>query len=217
MLILGVPTLNRYDLLHRMLESVLQGTVVPDQIVVIDNGGGLRGRYDDFERVTVLRPTGNMGVAASWNHLLRAHGRSDVVISNDDLTVRADGIERLVGPEERFVLGCGFSLFLWRAGLSDVVGYFDEGFWPAYYEDADMWIRLRRAGVSAGVVHDVVDKHVGSATLKHDARLRRMADASRERFIAKWGRVLPPVWDPGVARSSAGKPTRDVNATPWGL
>jgi GT2 family glycosyltransferase len=211
MLILGVPTLNRYDLLHRMLQSVLSGSVVPDRIVIVDNGQRLRDRYDENERVEVVRPAGNLGVAASWNHLLRRYAEHDVIVSNDDLTVRREGIERLTAPEAPCVLGGGFSLFLWRPGLTKEIGEFDEGFWPAYYEDADMMLRLHRAGIPVARVRDVVDKHDRSATVKRNPAIKHLAAGCRARFIAKWGRLLPPGWNDQDAEVPR------LNATPWGL
>jgi len=49
-LLLGVPVFRKYDLLTRLIESALAGSMVPDRIVVVDNGCRFDAEY--------LRPDG---------------------------------------------------------------------------------------------------------------------------------------------------------------
>jgi len=68
--VLGVPVLNRADLAERMLDSV---DVDAAETLVILNGNPdetrscLEGRH-----VTYVDPGCNLGVAASWNFIIRA-------------------------------------------------------------------------------------------------------------------------------------------------
>ena len=146
-----VPTLTRHDLLERMLDSV---DVAVRHLVVIDNSGdGFEVGDGPWEDATVLRLPANLGVAASWNLAVRlAHRQPWVLIASDDVLWPAGSLEQFVylSGEERLVLSqtmpywCAFTL-----GMSVVrdVGLFDEGYFPAYFEDNDYERRCGRAGV----------------------------------------------------------------------
>jgi GT2 family glycosyltransferase len=162
-----VPTLTRHDLLGRMLDSV---DVAVRHLVVIDNSGdGFKVGEGPWEDATVLRMPANLGVAGSWNLGVRlAHRQPWVLIASDDVLWPAGALERFVdvSGEERLVLSetwphwCAFTL-----GMSVVkdVGLFDEGYYPAYFEDTDYERRCARAGVEVGRGPAVL--HSNSSTL----------------------------------------------------
>lgn len=84
-----------------------------------------------------------------------------------------------------------FSCFLIRKWVTDRVGWFNESYFPAYCEDSDYHVRMHRAGVRAVCV-DLPFLHHGAGTIKHAskgevARIRRGADANRERFRQEYG------------------------------
>ena len=197
MVVLGVPTLNCYDLLRRMLESAARGTTKVDVVIVIDNGGDLpelRG-VPGIDAVETVKPGRNLGVAASWNRIIDLHAErwpsAELVIANDDLVVLPDGIARMLRRPERLVIGHSFSLFLWRLGKSL---RFDERFWPAYGEDCDMLLRVKRGGFSVGYATAAAG-HIRGATSKRVPRAERRefdegVRRNAERFRAKWGRPL---------------------------
>ena len=76
-MILGVPTLNRYDLLGRLIASAEAGNCKPSAYFIVDNGGHFHGEASKMPGVAaaiergapieVLAPDKNLGVAASWN------------------------------------------------------------------------------------------------------------------------------------------------------
>ena len=147
-----VPTLTRHDLLDRMLRSV---DCRIGHLVVIDNSGrGIVGGDGPWERMTVLPMPTNLGVAASWNLAIRlAHREPWVLICSDDMRW-PEGALRGFGEqasEDAVVVSstwphwCAFTI-----GMRVVqrVGLFDEGYYPAYYEDTDYERRLSRAGVA---------------------------------------------------------------------
>ncbi len=186
---LGVPTLCRYDLLRRMVRSVRKGTVPADYVVVIDNGGGLELKRKHQRDWHVVRPERNLGVAASWNELVRIrerdHPEAELVIANDDAVFTRRGIERMLARPEPVVGSRGsgfFAGFLWRLGPE---WQFDELFYPAYHEDVDMAVRLARAGVAHGEVEGAVH-HAGGASTTAEER-KPMLARNLERFRAKWG------------------------------
>lgn len=165
---LVVPTLTRHDLLQLMLESV---DVPVEHLVVIDNGGTLEGAGTDLAAdFRVLRMPTNLGVAASWNLACRLAYRAPwVLIASDDVTwpPGALGGFAAAAGEDRVVLSgtwphwCAFALGM---GVVHRVGLFDEGYFPAYFEDTDYRRRLDRAGVEVVMGPEV--GHRNSSTLR---------------------------------------------------
>lgn len=202
MLTFAVPTLSCYDLLNACLASAEAGTVKPDRYVVIDNGGSLNelvqhGKVQLPANTHVETPGRNLGVAASWNYAIR-QSEELTLICNDDITLAPDTLERLVKAATVDDPGgvfyhpeiCAWSCFLIRRRLVDAIGWFDEGFHPAYFEDNDYHWRMQIAGFDVNIVQGCfVASHVGSATIKR-ARpdgFDEQFERNRERYIKKWG------------------------------
>jgi len=177
-IILGIPSLNRFDLLTACIDSALAGSVAPDTIYVIDNSAGAypdrwQARYQN--KVMVHVASENYGVAKSWN-LLRDIARgsqAQLILSNDDITFAPDTIEQLLTVAEvartagivSAIEGQRFSLFWLNPKLyADPAWAFDEQFQMAYFEDNDYARRLSLAGWTQPVAPSAVT-HVGSATL----------------------------------------------------
>ncbi|NQW46215.1 MAG: glycosyltransferase, partial [Planctomycetes bacterium] len=154
-LLLGVPVYRKYGLLAMLIKSALAGTLVPERIVVVDNGCAFDAQYrGPLERVEVIRPATNEGCAAGWNRILRAASASgdEIILANDDIVLRPDGVEMMIRQLRAdrgasVVRGHGFSLFCLSQQTWRRVGSFDERFWPAYLEDKDYRYRLTLAGV----------------------------------------------------------------------
>lgn len=73
-----------------------------------------------------------------------------------------------------------------RRDVLDVVGGFDEGFFPAYFEDTDLCFRIRSAGFRVLYVPQAVVIHHESATTVRDSYGYYEAyHAARVRFIMK--------------------------------
>ena len=159
--LLVVPTLTRHDLLGQMLGTVDE-TV--SRLVVIDNSGrGVELPNGPWERVDVFAMPANFGVAASWNLAIRmGHRHPWVMVCSDDVMWPEGAMGRMVddSAEDRLVLSsawphwCAFTIGM---GVVAKVGLFDEGYFPAYFEDTEYERRAERVGVepvlSAQVVH----------------------------------------------------------------
>ncbi len=66
------------------------------------------------------------------------------------------------------------------------LGGFDEGFWPAYFEETDFCLRARNAGWRVAVACDAVATHFhGTHDRWHDHRFLEMYFISRARFLRK--------------------------------
>lgn len=163
--LVGVPVLNRPDLLERLIASFDAPVAT---LAIVDNSGGrtdddarlLRALLERLERtpphgigrVTVARPFGNAGVAASWNQILLGFPEASraLIVGNDvELApgVMAQVLARLDPERAQFLPllpdGDAFSAFALTARAWDGVGLFEEGFHPAYCEDLDYRDRLR--------------------------------------------------------------------------
>ncbi len=166
--LLGVPILNRPDLLLRLLDSLDHPV---ETLAIVDNSiaSGLpdtaslsrllaqleREPPAGIGRVRVARPFANQGVASSWNAILTAFPEAPfALLVNNDVVfapgVLAQVIERvdpslpqflplLPAPQE-------FSAFAITPAAWDRVGLFDANFHPAYCEDLDYAERLRACG-----------------------------------------------------------------------
>lgn len=217
MVTLCTPTLNRYDLVHKLILSAEEGTLVPDRYSVIDNGGSLELNLPPsvMNKVHLYRPGQNLGVAASWNYFLKTYP-DYIIISNDDIEVGPTAIENMVDAAEANPDGLFFcidsaginawSFFLERKRSLEVIGDYDENFWPAYFEDNDRYRRYMLAGYEVHKAPGIEFYHFGSATIKaydHEQEMRHHEYFRRnqEYYISKWG----------------GEPHEEVYTTEFGL
>jgi GT2 family glycosyltransferase len=165
---LVVPTLTRHDLLVRMLGSIDHPV---GHLVIIDNSGrGFVGGSGPWERMTVLPMPTNLGVAASWNLAVRlAYKHPWVMVASDDMWWEPGVLSGFaeMASEETLVLAGNFphwQAFTLGMGLVARVGLFDEGYYPAYFEDIEYLRRMGRNGVQPEYGPET--KHDNSSTLK---------------------------------------------------
>lgn len=84
-----------------------------------------------------------------------------------------------------------FSCFMISKECVDKVGYFDENFYPAYFEDNDYHYRINLAGLKAIKTTRSVYFHFGSQTIKNDSKIRVISNRNyiknQKFFEKKWG------------------------------
>lgn len=209
---IGIPTLNRADLLNPSLERYVDDFPAT-RIYIVDNGGQKLYRHP---RITVFRPDRNLGVAGSWNVLCRAIFYADfgslgttfssaecageacpyAFLLNDDVYSGLHGERLAIALDTtaeysslRFMAGVNWSSFVIGRQCYETVGAFDEQFYPAYYEDNDYRYRMKRAGVPYLVCKDLLHPQVfrSSCTLEKDRSIARQAITNRDRYRTKWG------------------------------
>jgi len=149
--LLVVPTLTRHDLLDRMLRSVDSAV---KRLVVLDNSGrGVDIPDGPWEQADVFAMPSNLGVAASWNLAIRmGHRHPWVMVCSDDMWWPPNAMHEFedLSGENRIVLSstwpywCAFTIGM---GVVSEVGLFDEGYYPAYYEDTEYERRMRAHNV----------------------------------------------------------------------
>lgn len=84
-----------------------------------------------------------------------------------------------------------FSCFMIKKKTIENIGYFDENFFPAYFEDNDYHYRIKIAGYKAIKDNQNIYFHYGSMTVKENQEVRMMNNGlylhNKERFRKKWG------------------------------
>ena len=170
--VLGVPVLNNPAKLYQMLQSI--DTKV-GRILVIDNGDVLnhvtakdcaRGN-----RVDIITPGANLGVAGSWNLIIKANPfATNWMIVNSDITFPMDALERFGAAARRdaLVLSGGappWCAFVLGDQVVSTVGLFDEGIHPAYFEDDDYARRCTFHGFPV-VNSGIYVEHDNSSTIR---------------------------------------------------
>lgn len=198
---LCVPVLTRYDMLKELIFSAEKGIVAPDRYIICDNGG--KFNLNDYPKAIQVKlyiytPRYNIGVAGSWNYLIRnsSDGR---IISNDDIIVYSDTIKAMINTKGDFIYASqgkednSFSFFIIRDSCINSVGFFDEGISPyyGYFEDNDYSYRMSLLGIEK-IRCTCNILHYGSSTIKSfskeemDMHHKKFIIA-RNNYIRKWG------------------------------
>jgi len=188
---IGIPTLNRGDLLIPSLQKYLIDFKGID-IHVVDNGKqGIR------ENVHIYEPQVNLGVAASWNYLCKKifETHDYALLINDDvyLGYGTQKVEEIIQkyPNSLVQSHISWSVVLISKSLYKYVGDFDERFYPAYYEDSDYLYRMKLLGI-----RHHADIELNPETIRISMTYEKAPDfvnnsmkINRERYIEKWGGV----------------------------
>jgi O-antigen biosynthesis protein len=104
---------------------------------------------------------------------------------------RTDDVAREARPID-YASGCAV---LVRRDAWDAAGGLDESFYPAYFEDVDLCLRLRQQGWETWLEPSAVVHHEESAST--DLALKSLAwDWNKERFLARWGDGGEPPVEP---------------------
>lgn len=175
----------------------------------------------DFRVMSFEEP---VSVAAAWNAGLKwvwSQGYDEALVLNNDVEVlpetyetlsswaaaddgRTTGMVTCVSRRERSELAYAkpfshrpnpdFSCFLIQRWAWERVGGFDEHYLVAFAEDAEMHVRMHRAGILAECI-DLPFLHHGSQTVKRAdeierRRIGRQADKNRDYFFQKWGKRI---------------------------
>lgn len=165
-------------------------------------------KYANYSNVNYYPYGVNRGLARSVNEgLIDGYQRDkcDVMITaNDDILPGEGDIDKIAtaayhNRDRYLVEGMGIinsqmGVVEWAlAAINPIalekVGYFDENFFPAYYEDVDYRYRGRLAGLKTMVVEDTHIRHIGSASVsfvdadQHEDEFMR----NQAHYLRKWG------------------------------
>jgi GT2 family glycosyltransferase len=205
---IGIPTINRADLLNPTLEKYVKD--FPNTyIFVIDNGNQEIFKHSNIQ---VFEQSTNRGVAGSWNDLCEAiffptgsayHDLPEQImhmlpyawIMNDDIysgKSEKEVIDWLLKKDKRnplFIAPQGnWSNFILRREIFETVGPFDEQFYPAYYEDNDYHWRMKqkKSLYQQDAFLDPAIFRVSQSREK-DPSLNAPIQGNLEKYVKKWG------------------------------
>lgn len=209
--VLGIPHLNRPDLLVRCIESI---DYPVDHLVIVQNGPdsqfperlGTMAAAHGVKKCTHIKHP-NAGVAGSWNEILRLFCAPWHMICGQDMKFAAGDLARMAntawsGHKEysMFFGSHGYSMFIITRRGVDRVGLFDEClFWPAYLEDTDHFRRLHLVrekymdvpGVSSVHGEMIGGQMHGSRTINSDKVMQRENMRTHgngfRKYVLKWG------------------------------
>lgn len=216
---------------HQMIETALQDARHEREIhLFLHSGHGMvRNTCEQWAKhdAVVYYPYGsNRGLAKSWNEGVLAaymNGCDVVLIVNDDIVFKAGDVDTLaeyaVEHRENFIVTCrgwnhglgkedsiGYSCFAINPIALELVGMFDQNFFPIYFEDNDYHRRATFAGLTEGHCTATKLEHGGSATIRfggadYRQQHNRTFEANKTYYARKWG----------------GEPDKETYRTPFNI
>jgi len=218
--VIGIPIVNGVHWLKRLIDSI---DYPVKNLLVINNNG--RGEIDDelnnirdaghslVENIHVCHMPSNLGVSGSWNFIIKSYLTEPYwIISNHDIMFTPGLLEKMYNAAENtdagtvhskkssgYDSGC-YDLFLIKDWVVQKCGLFDENLYPAYCEDIDYLIRLKKENIKSSCLdidylHGDVDYATsGSQTWRIDESLKPKLFSSRsinelEYLSEKWGDI----------------------------
>ena len=210
-LAIGIPTINRADLLQENLDDLsinFGGSL--HKLILLDNGDqNLDPIVPENLRscLTLFNEPENRGVAGSWNKIIReayySHSPADhLIMLNDDVVLgkTPEHVLKLIDANPNYSLMLGsfyWSVFLISKRCVEDVGPFDEKFFPAYFEDNDFARRhdliykdrLPNPWVQVGVeLQPTICRN--SCTIAKDPGMNSGFGLNARRYSQKWGGSL---------------------------
>lgn len=202
--IIGIPTINRADLLNETLKNYFED-FENTEIVICDNGNQeIITREKNF---VIYRPENNLGVSGSWNMIMdyaEKVNATHVLMLNDDIFLGKNELDiktilRLWNPEF-LCTELNWCSFILSTNIYTKVGKFDEKFFPAYFEDNDYFRRMLLANVFItfnAMLNPTIYRN--SMTIQKNPELNNNFEKNRQYYISKWG----------------GQPTQETFKTPF--
>lgn len=191
-------TVGNWDLMPNHLDSIVRTYPYPKEFYIVPN----------FNFEVSLATTLNKGFKRAINE-----NCNYIVYSADDTIIGEDCLQTIINKvveEDLWFCGAqgvncsGWDTFVVNPIVFSDVGFFDEGFYPAYFEDNDFAYRMDIKNKDKVGYIPANLQHLGSETLKRlpgDVKLKhqRYFALNRERYAVKWG----------------GPPKQEIFLIPW--
>ena len=194
-LIIGIPTLNRADLLNEALIKYFED-FENTEIFIVDNGN--QSIITREEKFAIYRPTENLGVAKSWNYIMDYADKVEathVLMMNDDVYLgrTEHEIKMVMRNNENFDFINSFlnwCSYILKVEAWKKAGKFDEEFFPAYFEDNSFDYKMTLIGAKkswTSFLDPVVYRN--SMTIAKEPSLNHRFSLNRQTYIDMWGGV----------------------------
>ena len=180
-LLLNPDALAQADWAQHLIVALSDSAVGVAGSTVLEPDGRIQSLGSDLDPVTLLTThrgagTGERGQASKDESLTP-------VTQNSNLKTQNLAVPYLHGA------AIGFRKSVWQQ-----LGGFDEGFYPAYWEEIDFCERVRAAGLQVIVAPAAVVRHAeASSTGKYSAEFYGYYLRNRLRYAAKW-RTWNELW-----------------------
>jgi GT2 family glycosyltransferase len=190
---IGIPTLNRFDLLQPALLFYF-GDFPNTKIYVVDNGKQNIELKIKHPNLKIITPENNLGVSASWNLLCeKIFEQNDyAVILNDDIYLgrREHELDNLLSNYKKdfYCSTQDWCAFIMPKSTYKKIGDFDANFYPAYFEDNDYSYRMNLLNMKTFKI-PFLDPFLykASMTLEKDPTIRNGYINNGRLYEEKWG------------------------------
>lgn len=151
-----------------------------------------------IEEISTVRNRLNVGFSGSVNQIIKQNTDSPYwCIFSVDWHVKRNQLKKLAERLQESFTGIlcdksqnGYSALVLHPDLLYEVGYLDENFFPAYYEDNDHRYRMKQAGFTWEYLPLEYD-HIVSATIKRDPTIfnknQKTFKENARYYLEKWG------------------------------
>lgn len=143
-------------------------------------------------------PTGNLGVAGSYNYLLKALGPT--VIATNDTRFEAGTLkecDRFIAERPDYPIHCLHAMCVFNiiSIFMDQIGWFDENLWPWGWDDIDVRYRMRKICLKPAIFprtwgtifHEHPTQSVRASPPRLKRSMRSLARMNRIYGMEKWG------------------------------
>ena len=216
--LIGVPILNRPDLLERLSNSLKVCRNIGKykfDICIVNNSVNnseiddvieyMRYDFNGNKNVStiVFNNNENKGVSASWNQIINVFQNDDythLIVCGNDVSPDPMFVDTMVDFEKLYVDGAmyfgnaGHNAWMINKNFKEELYNFDENFFPAYFEDNDVSYRIKLLGLKQyDVPNAFVNNDNGSQTINSDPHYRSACattfEMNKAYYIEKWGGV----------------------------
>lgn len=210
--VFGIPVLNRGDLLERLVSSL---DCPIGKLFIVNNGNDdsvwqaiskIRlGLNPLIQEVVVYSESRNLGVAPSWNHIIKSNPTAPYwFICAVDMKFEKGSLAKMYRAAEAAhkssaaLYADGYSCFCITQLGWEGVGQFDENIYPAYLEDCDHHYRVKLSGLPYVDIPDMKLQHgdgllTGSVTINSNPQYARANSQTHgnnfKYYMKKWGGV----------------------------
>jgi len=190
---IGIPTLNRFDLLNESLQKYLLNDFQNTKIYLIDNGNQIINI--SHQNLFVLKVNRNLGVSASWNLLcsLIFNEHENALLLNDDIYFGKSEMNIINflkehQKEDFHVSYHNWSAFILPKKTFEKIKGFDVNFYPAYFEDNDYHYRMKLQNMSYHQTEELnCEIFRNSMTIQKDPTINNNFEKNQEYYFNKWG------------------------------
>lgn len=206
---IGIPVIGNIDALEKCMNSLsLNDEEFSTDFVIVNNSINTDDNIALYElcknyNCKIIEHHLNLGVARSWNMILEyaySNNKTPYIVGSDTECVHGlSNIYRFIESEpDKMWMVKGMNFFYLPSSFSDIIGLFDESFYPAYYEDCDYHMRIRSSGhgdMLSDVPRHLVNyeiSHIESNTIKKsDLLLKKVINRglthNHHLYVLKWG------------------------------